>query len=72
MNEETLLATFAAASENPDWPWVCRHSTTGRGLRLYQTNPDWIYQAPELRMFDQAYATPIEALKAFIDKVMLS
>lgn len=68
MNEETLLATFAATSHRPDWPWMCRHSTSGRGLRLHQVSPDYAYRAPELRFGDEIYPTPLEALQAFLSK----
>lgn len=45
-----------------DGYWVCRHSTTGRGLRLHQiglaSSSNW----------GQVYETPQQAIDAFIEK----
>ena len=40
--------------------WICRESTTGRGLRLHQTT----LGCP----FGQVYETPQQALDSFIEK----
>ena len=40
--------------------WVCRYSTTGRGIRLHQTSLD--------SRFGRVYETPQQALNGFIDK----
>lgn len=51
-----------------DGPWICRRSTTGRGLRLHETS------LAEARRFDAShngvlsiYPTPREAIAAFLE-----
>lgn len=61
-----LLQRFAATTDRPDYQWVCRNSTSGRGLRLHQVHPDWIYVAPEMRTFSEAFNTPEEAIEAYL------
>lgn len=44
-----------------DGRWVCRNSTTGRGLRLHQTTGDRWRELPTFR-------TPREAVVAFLQR----
>lgn len=65
-----LLDQLTAASPRSDWPWVCRDSTTGRGLRLYQVEPDYAYRAPETRTHKgEVFATAGEAVADFLSAV---
>lgn len=64
-SDSDLLMKLSAAGEVYGLPWVCRHSTSGRGLRLHQTrrsedSPN--HNVAGLRVYD----TPEEALRAFL------
>lgn len=51
-----------AREGTPGLPWVCRESTTGRGLRLHQVSPDDFSVLYGL----STYPTPHEAVEAFL------
>lgn len=46
---------------HPQLPWVCRDSTTGRGIRLHQIDPD-----SAARRGWTTYHTPLEAIEAYL------
>jgi hypothetical protein len=69
--DSALLDLLAEEGRKNGQRWVCRQSTTGRGLRLHQVTPDGLGGADgttHTLSGQPTFVSPREAIEHFVDQ----
>lgn len=68
--DSALLDELAKVGENLGERWICRRSTTGRGLRLHQTSSEKLIDGSYRQSLTglPTFETPREAIEDFLER----